>query len=143
MIQLPLDLSDAQLMSEGQTLEDAVTSLDENGWNQRGLVQHCTFSRIFVAHALITEEILEISMGMLTKEEIALRAADIETRATEEWNALPSFLRANDEQFIDMMRPPVELLFLAYIRLDHLLHYFMLQRTLIKKVGADSTKLLG
>lgn len=139
-LQLPLDLSDAQMMSDGHDLENALASLDDNGWNQRGIVQRCTFARVFVADSLITEEILEISMGDLAPEEIVRRAADIERRAVKFYDNLPDFLRIEE---IDMKSAPIEILFLTYIRVDHLSHHFLLQRTLIKKVGADSSKLLA
>ncbi|KAF2464247.1 uncharacterized protein BDR25DRAFT_97671 [Lindgomyces ingoldianus] len=141
-IQLPLDLSDAQTMSDGLDLDNALSNLDANGWNQRGAIHHCTFARIFASNALITEEILEISLGFLSTEEIVSRAADIEARAILLWENFPSFLRVDPENPWDIKRAPIELLFLAYIRLADLGHHFLLQRTLIKKVGADSTKLL-
>lgn len=142
-IQLPLDLNDAQTMSNGPELEDALMNLDHRGWNQRGAVESSTFARIFASNALITEEILEISLGVLEPEELIRRALDIETRAIQLWNNLPSFLRIDADQPWDVKRAPIELLFLGYIRLADLGHHFLIQRTLIKKVGAESTKLLA
>jgi hypothetical protein len=141
-IQLPLDLNDSQLMSDGFDLDNALANLDQDGWNQGGVLQRCTFARIFASNGLILEEILEISLGMLSSEEIVRRAADIENRARQLWENLPHFLKSDDCHPFDLKRAPIELLFLAYIRLADLGHHFLLQRTLIKKVGADSTKLL-
>ncbi|KAF1953467.1 hypothetical protein CC80DRAFT_149754 [Byssothecium circinans] len=144
-LQVPLDLSDSQLMLDGPDLEKAIAALDDQGFNRRGAVQRCTLERLFVADALITEEILEISMGVLpiSAEEILKRAADIEQRAIDRWDSLPEFLKLDDNQpFLDTRRPPIELLFLAYIRMDVHYHHFLLQRTLIKKVGHPPTKLL-
>lgn len=45
-IQFPLDLSDAETMSDGLDLEDAIGNLDDDGWNQKGTIQRCTFSRL-------------------------------------------------------------------------------------------------
>jgi hypothetical protein len=143
LIQLPLDLNDAQTMSDGIDLENALANLDHDGWNRRGTVQRCTFARIFASNALITEEILEISIGQMPIEEIGQRAADIEMRATRIWDCMPSFLKVDREHPWDTKRAPIELLFLAYIKLANLGHHFLLQRTLIKKVGADSTRLLA
>lgn len=142
-IQLPLDLNDAQTMSDGLDLDKALAGLDHDGWNQRGTVQRCTFARIFASNAMITEEILEISIGVLSNEDIVQRAADIEARATRLWNSLPSFLRIDDQHPWNTKRAPIELLFLAHIRLADFGHHFLLQRTLVKKVGADATKLLA
>jgi hypothetical protein len=141
-IQLPLDLDDAQIMSDGADLENALKTLDDDGWNRCGTIQRCTYARIFASNALITEEILEISLGLLSKEEICQRASAIESRALAHWDSLPGFLKLDSEHPWDSKRAPIELLFLSYIRLAYTGHHFLLQRTLIKKVGADSSKLL-
>ncbi|KAF2703823.1 hypothetical protein K504DRAFT_538630 [Pleomassaria siparia CBS 279.74] len=142
-IQMPLDLNDAQLMSDGPDLENAILNLDNGGWNQYGRIEGCTYSRLFAWNALIDEEILEISLGVLEPQELIQRAADIQTRAIQLSENLPDFLRTDPSDTWDGTRAPVEHLFLAYIRLADLGHHFLIQRTLIKKVGAESTKLLG
>lgn len=143
MLQSPLDLTDEQLMADGPELQLAVQSLDEQGWNSDQRVQRCTFARLFIPNSLLAEEILEISLGTLPQEEIIRRAADIERRAVELQESLPEFLQVNNQPFLEMKRQPIELLYLAYIRLDSLNHHFLLQRTLVKKIGADSSKLLA
>ncbi|KAJ4299507.1 hypothetical protein N0V90_004752 [Kalmusia sp. IMI 367209] len=143
MLQSPLDLTDAQLMSEGVELEIAMQSLDNQGWNSVGRVQRSTFARLFMQNSLIAEEILEISLGTLPQEEIIRRAAELEQRAIELQNSLPEFLRIDDQPFIELKRQPIELLYMAYIRLDALSHHFLLQRTLIKKIGASNAKLVA
>ncbi|KAF1978978.1 hypothetical protein BU23DRAFT_524667 [Bimuria novae-zelandiae CBS 107.79] len=143
MLQCPLDLNDEQLMSEGPELELAMQSLDEEGWNLEARVQRSTFARLFMHNSLLAEEILEISLGTSPHEEIIGRAADIERRAIELHASLPEFLRVDDRPFQELKRPPIELLYMAYIRLDTLNHHFLLQRTLVKKIGADSSKLLA
>ncbi|KAF2107677.1 hypothetical protein BDV96DRAFT_293460 [Lophiotrema nucula] len=142
-IQLPLDLNDAQIMSDGLDLDNALTHLDAEGWNSRGAVQRCTFARVFASNALITEDILEVSLGLHSSEEILRRATDIEARATQLWDNFPTFLRLDSSHPWDIRRAPVEMLFLAYMHLADLGHHFLLQRTLIKKVGADATRLLA
>ncbi|KAL1596149.1 hypothetical protein SLS59_007844 [Nothophoma quercina] len=94
-LQIPLDLTDAQTMSEGVELQAAIAEMDEEGWNQKGVVQRGAFARISATNALITEEILEISLGHMPFEEITRRAADIEARALRSWDELPDFLRVN------------------------------------------------
>ncbi|KAF1840198.1 uncharacterized protein K460DRAFT_348380 [Cucurbitaria berberidis CBS 394.84] len=134
-LQIPLDLTDAQTMAEGLDLENAV---DGEGWNQRGTVQRCTFARLSATNALITEEILEVSLGYSPRDEIIHRAAEIETKTNKCWEELPDFLRIDIDNPWSMNRSPLELLFLVQIRLGHLDHHFLLQRTLIKKVGSGS-----
>ncbi|KAH3920376.1 hypothetical protein HBH56_003700 [Parastagonospora nodorum] len=134
-LQIPLDLTDAQTMSDGPELEEAVEDLDDYGWNQQGLVQRSTYARLAASNALITEEILEISLGSLPQHEILQRAEDIELRTNRFWEQLPEFLRIDVTNPWSSQRSPLELLFLAFNRLNHLDHLFMLQRTISKKVN--------
>ena len=143
MLQSPLDLTDEQLMSEGAELELALQSLDPQGWNSGARVQRSTFARLFMENSLLAEEILEISLGSLPREETLQRAADIERRTIELQERLPSFLHIDEQPFLEMRRQPIELLYMACIRLDHLNHNFLLQRTLVKKLGASNAKLVA
>jgi len=143
LIQLPLDLDDSQIMLDGQELENVIGGLDSNGWNRLDSIHRCTFSRIFVANALLTESILEISMGSLSQEEIVRRAADIEEEAERMWTELPDFLKLDCEPYAELQRAPIEFLYLTWIRLSHYNYQFLLQRTLMKKLGAESAKLLA
>ncbi|KAF3010745.1 hypothetical protein E8E13_007122 [Curvularia kusanoi] len=137
-LQIPLDLTDAQTMSEGPELEAAVAELDEDGWNQYGTVQRSTFARIAARNALITEEILEISMGCFAPDEVIRRAADINTRALKAWDDLPEFLRIDVNDLWNSPRSPIEVLYLVVIRLANLDHRFLLQRILSKKAQLES-----
>jgi hypothetical protein len=137
-LQLPFDLTDAQIMSEGSELQIAIEKLDRGGWNRDDTVQRSTYARIAATNALITEEILEISLGCLPHEEVARRAVDIEARALTAWKDLPEFLRIDVNDPWSSRRSPLELLFLIHIRLASLDHHFLLQRTLGKKVQTGS-----
>jgi hypothetical protein len=138
-LQLPLDLTDTQTMSHGPELEAAVNELDEDGWNQRDTIGRSTFARLSASNALITEEILELSLGNLSQVEVTQRAEEIETRTNECWENLPDFLRIDVNDPWSARRSPLELIFLALIRLNHLDHHFMLRRTLSRKVNIGST----
>ncbi|KAH8712009.1 hypothetical protein GQ44DRAFT_661160 [Phaeosphaeriaceae sp. PMI808] len=138
-LQIPLDLTDDQTMSEGTELEDAVGHLDDEGWNQQGTVQRSTFARLSATNALIIEDILEISLGNLPQATIIQRANDIENRTNNHWDNLPDFLRLDITDPWTTQHSPLELLFLAFIRLNHLDHHFMLQRTLDKKIPPTTT----
>lgn len=134
-LQVPLDLTDAQMMSEGLDLETAVQDLDEEGWNRRNTIHRCTYARLNATNALIAEEILEISLGNLSQDEIMLRASEIEAKTNKCWAELPDFLRINIEDPWNSKRSPLELMYLVIIRLGHLEHHFLLQRTLSKTAG--------
>lgn len=135
-LQIPFDITDAQIMSEGLDLENTI---DSNGWNQRGVVHRCTFARLSAANALITEEILEISLGDLSQDELLRRATEIQVKTNKSWEELPNFLQFDLNESWSLKHSPLELLFLVNIRLKHLDHHFLLQRTLSKKGGSGST----
>lgn len=122
-------------MAKGLDLGNVV---DGEGWNQGGIVQRCTFARLSATNSLITEEILEVSLGFLAQDEISQRAAEIESKTNKCWEELPDFLRIDMNDLWSSKRSPLELLFLVSIRLGHLDHHFLLQRTLSKKVGSGS-----
>ncbi|KAF2820502.1 hypothetical protein CC86DRAFT_397762 [Ophiobolus disseminans] len=143
LLQIPLDLTDTQTMSDGLELEEAIQTLDEEGWNQQGNVQRSTFARLSATNALLTEEILELSLGNLPQDEIVRRATDVEMRTNNHWQELPGFLRIDADDPWSIRRSPLESLFLAFIRLNHLDHHFMLQRTLSKKTTAGTSDLLS
>jgi hypothetical protein len=69
-LQVPLDLTDSQIMAEGLDLDTLIDEFDGHGWNQEGVVQRSTFARLSATNALITEEILEIAIGNLPQHEL-------------------------------------------------------------------------
>lgn len=60
---IPLDLSDEQLMAEGDDLQAIKSRLDLNGWNTDGRVYPSTICRAWMTMALVRDEILELSLG--------------------------------------------------------------------------------
>ena len=60
---LPLDLSDAQMMTEGAELEGIKSRLDSKGWNTNSEIHPNTICRAWMLMALIRDEILELSLG--------------------------------------------------------------------------------
>ena len=70
---LPLDLDDAELMSDQATLANAVSQLDANGWDTRGRMHDITLSRARMMLANVKNEIMEMVLGVPT-EDTAQRA---------------------------------------------------------------------
>lgn len=60
---IPLDLSDAQMMTDGEELEGIKARLDPNGWSTSGEVYPNTVCRAWMMMSLIRDEILELSLG--------------------------------------------------------------------------------
>jgi hypothetical protein len=128
------------MMSEGADLEAAVGALDNEGWNSNAIVRQSTSARLSAASALITEEILEISLGHLPQDEIIRRAAEIQEKTDRCWADMPHFLRIDSNDFWQSNKTPFEYLILVFIRFSHLEHHFLLQRTLSKKVNSTSNE---
>lgn len=61
--QIPLDLSDDEIMAEGEELEIIKSKLDRNGWSTSGKMYPSTMCRAWMLMSLIRDEILEISLG--------------------------------------------------------------------------------
>ena len=60
--QLPLDLDDVQLMSDGEERSRMLQALDAQGWNKKEFT-HATHLRGFMIMSLIRDEILELCLG--------------------------------------------------------------------------------
>ena len=72
--QIPLDLSDDEIMAEGEELDIIRSKLDPNGWSTSGKTYPSTVCRAWMFMSLIRDEILEISLGPpLGAHEIQLR----------------------------------------------------------------------
>lgn len=70
VVQLPLDLSDDEMLLEGPELETALSRL-QDGWNTSGLFHRVTWRRVRAGRARVREDMLEIACGtdntMITK----------------------------------------------------------------------------
>lgn len=60
---LPLDISDEALNEGGDALRAEIDSLDENGWNTKGVIHNATISRMSTLAAMIQDEIMELFIG--------------------------------------------------------------------------------
>ena len=61
--QIPLDLSDDEIMAEGEDLQTVRAKLDPNGWSTSGKIYPSSACRAWMFMSLIRDEILEISLG--------------------------------------------------------------------------------
>lgn len=64
VVQLPLDLDNAELHSSQEELMLAISKLDSQGWNTEGKFHQVTSLRLLMSMASIKEEILELSLGV-------------------------------------------------------------------------------
>lgn len=142
MIQLPLDLSEKQLYSEGAELEAAIASLDESGWNRSGEIRRTTWARVWFINSLIREEILDMSLS-LSIDDIHSRAEAILQRAKAHYDSFPESLKQTVENTERLRRPPLEQLCVLFTRLQHMTNDLLLQRVVIRRAGADVSRLIS
>lgn len=64
---LPLDLEDEILLAGKETLQEAASKLDENGWNREGNIYSSSRIRASMMYGEIIDEILEISLGTVNQ----------------------------------------------------------------------------
>lgn len=92
--QIPLDLSDDEIMAEGEELETIRSKLDPNGWSTSGKMYPSTVCRAWMFMSLIRDEILEISLGPpLGANEIQMRRDELKRRSEERYAQMPHELR--------------------------------------------------
>jgi hypothetical protein len=60
---LPLDLSDEALLMPQADLAKEIAKLDSKGWNTDGVITRATCIRVNMYLAVISNEILELSLG--------------------------------------------------------------------------------
>ncbi|OLN81845.1 hypothetical protein CCHL11_06973 [Colletotrichum chlorophyti] len=126
---MPLDLKDDYLMSDEETLNNAVTALDDKGWNTDGAMYPVTFWRARYQLMVIRDEIFEIALGpeasISTTTLYALKAKELEAV-----KGMPDMMhyRESDPQdpSIDYNLLHIRLL----MRLEHLQNIFFIERLL-------------
>lgn len=95
----PLDLTDFQLFSEDpQELDSAIAQLDEQGYNRDGEIRDTSWIRSSIKFTIMREEILELSLGNYTPDEVRQKAELIQQESEDHWANLPpmmSSLRSN------------------------------------------------
>ena len=62
VFELPLDLSDDDLWSDGQELQRAAQGLDHQGWNLDKILHQSSLTRVRMLTAAMRDEVLELSL---------------------------------------------------------------------------------
>ncbi|KAI1138345.1 hypothetical protein F5Y05DRAFT_36594 [Hypoxylon sp. FL0543] len=141
--QPPLDLPVSELVLQGDELALALASLDDKGFNTAGRIHRVTWMKTWLGFAPQREDILDLAIGHYTREEILLRAKDIERKNEEHLEGLPSFIKKiRDGPMEAEGRTPTEIMFMIVIRQAFRSNDLLLQRVLIRKAGASSEKLI-
>lgn len=125
--ELPLDVSEEDLMADGEQLQQAIASLDADGWNTRGALYPATVARAFLISRTLRDEILELSLGFKPVD-ISARVLDVRIRTEQTFLALPRILRTLPQNFPLTERDAVEYSISTHFQLDYLHNQFLLER---------------
>ncbi|MCJ1435040.1 hypothetical protein MMC27_004410 [Xylographa pallens] len=126
--QLPLDLTDVELMADDETLKSIIdTKLDANGWRKDTTVTQSTTGRAWMVMAMIRDEILELSLGPDIGSSY-LRRDDVKQRSEEAYASLPAHLRLQPEDPMFLQSPSDMLILRVNLSLEFLLNRFLLER---------------
>ncbi|KAJ5267088.1 hypothetical protein N7478_009896 [Penicillium angulare] len=130
----PLDLSDDVLVAGGDSLNKAISELDENGWETQNMKHRISSSRLRFFLAVAREKTLDIALGAPEIHDLVSRSNEIELSVRDVWNAAPDHLRYDRRQNDDFQITTV------YLYLNYLYSCFLLKRALIKhtNTGQDA-----
>jgi hypothetical protein len=88
------------------------------------------------------EDVLDLSLGSYSKDEIVQRAAKIHELSEKEWANLPQFLSDCRHQPSVSKYSPIDTLYRNVIRQGYLANELLLQRVLVRKTGAGTGRLI-
>lgn len=142
-INLPLDLDDDQIVLEGAQLQAAIASLDPEGWSKKNRVLRTTWMRCWLGFAPRREDILDIALGNYTREEVLLRATEIQQKSEAQWLSLPAHLQKARYQCSKREWSAIDCLHRNVIRQGTLANELLLQRVLIRKASVPPDTLIA
>jgi hypothetical protein len=143
-LDLPLDLTDSQLFSEDpQELAAAIARLDEQGYNGDGEMRHVSWIRASIGFVARREEILELSIGNYTPDEVRQKAVDIQRKTEEHWVTLPDYMSGLKDSLFGQDTHGIFDLHLRYVfRQIPQANSLLLHRLLVRKAGAGPADLI-
>lgn len=153
LVQLPLDLTDDEMLLEGQELEDAVSRLHD-GWNTSNHFTRVTWRRVWSYYVKAREDILEISLG--TNEDISERAQQISIELQQTHDNMPAFVKTDPFTVLARIQPsshfaipgweadrlPLYIMHLVLIHCGMRHTAFLLKRALVNRNKADPKEMI-
>ncbi|KAI1464872.1 uncharacterized protein F4812DRAFT_462195 [Daldinia caldariorum] len=143
---LPLDISSEELFSDRDTFMEAVSRLDEKGWNTDGELYPSTIIRARGIIAIIREEIFKIALDH--RQNSSPNAFSIETLLqlrSRELAAVAEFpprLHFDPRDIENYDIPSNDLAARSIIQLEHLQNMFFIERLLLRFGHQDKGDLL-
>ncbi|KAH8200698.1 hypothetical protein TruAng_005162 [Truncatella angustata] len=138
----PLDLTDSQLLIETQ-YERATTlaNLDAKGYNQDGEIRYPTWLRAILPMVKRKEEIMDLALGDLSREEILHRAEVIQRKMDEHIATIPEFI-SNGKTSKSKGDSTLDHIFRNTLQYFGHSYKCILQRVLMRRAGVGSTELV-
>ncbi|KJX93304.1 transcription factor C6 like protein [Zymoseptoria brevis] len=153
----PLDLSDEQLLSEGEELRLAMENLDADGWNTSGHLHRITWGRVLFYHNRLREDILEIALGS-GEEDIVSQADRVRAKIDRINDPIPDFMKVTPERFFNASIPlrehafptgsqekgprQIDVVIMLCFQTGMAHTEFLLQRALVCRLKTDSKQLI-
>ncbi|KAH7304040.1 hypothetical protein B0I35DRAFT_445758 [Stachybotrys elegans] len=137
---LPLDLSDEVLMSDEETISQAVAALDK-GWDGKGDLRKVSFIRARAYMAFVHADILECALGTgekYTDDYILI----LKKRAVDAFDSLPASVKYNPQDLTDRSVSSTIIHRRLTTQLEHLQSIFFVERLLSKRGRPDDGQLL-
>lgn len=145
----PLDLSESELFSEDpQELAVAIARLDDHGYNRNGDIRLISWIRSSIGFVARREDILELSIGNYTPDEVRQKAIDIQRKTEEHWLTLPHYLSSLKENLFGLDTPKTDTPKILHLHLRNVFrqigqsNLLLLHRLLVRKLGADPEDLI-
>lgn len=140
----PLDLTESELFSEDpQELAIAIARLDNQGYNTDGEIRHISWVRSSIGFVARREDILELSIGNYTPDEVRQKAVDIQRKTEEHWVTLPPYLSSFKERLFGLDTHEIFNLHLRNVfRQIPQSNLLLLYRLLERKAGAGPADLI-
>lgn len=140
----PLDLTDSELFSEyPQELAVAISELDEQGYNRDGEIRHVSWIRSSISFTKRREDILELSLGNYTPDEVQQNAEVIQRKTEEHWANLPHYMSSLRETTLGLeTQEVIDLHFRNVFRQGPQANLLLLHRVLMRKAGTGPAGLI-
>lgn len=154
---LPLDLADAWLLSDDETLRSKVDELDEDGWSQDDSIYPASHLRARFRFYIIRDEVFEIALAVGIKpprrsllcvpqsigaHDTDSKLRDLKARETDTLASLPQKLRFDAADFDDLTVGAEKLYIRLILHLEHLQNLFFIERLLCRDGYAANDNLL-
>ncbi|PYH92459.1 putative chromatin structure remodeling complex protein RSC3 [Aspergillus ellipticus CBS 707.79] len=142
-LQLPLDLSYAEMTADMQTRDMACSKLDAHGWNTEGLLSKGTRPRVGQLIAMLRENVLEVTLCRQI-DTLPQQIEELCHKNRQMREQLPPFLQLKPiESNLDHSTVSLDDITVQLIHIDFLYNEFLLYHLLTKRTGMGSDQLIN